>query len=143
MCIRDSSDALSSVGSFIGILGARLGLPVLDPLTSILICLLILKASVDILKDSIHKMIDHACDDDTLEQICKQIRLQNGVLGIDRIATRLFGSRIYVEVEIRANGKAPLYLAHQIAHNVHDCVEERFPKVKHCMVHVNPDGRAE
>ena len=137
------SDALSSVGSFIGILGARLGLPFLDPLTSVFICLLILKASMDILKDSINKMIDRACDDDTLDQICTQICLQKGVLGIDRIATRLLGSRIYVEVEIRANGKVPLYLAHQIAHNVHDSVEDRFPKVKHCMVHVNPDGRVQ
>ena len=132
------SDALSSVGSFAGILGARLGVPVLDPLTSVLISCLILKAAAEIITDSVNKMIDHACDDDTLAQICEQIRSQSGVLGIDRIATRLFGCRIYVEVEIRADAQAPLSCAHRIAHQVHDSVEANFPKVKHCMVHVNP-----
>ena len=42
------SDAMSSVGAFIGILGARLGFPILDPIASVAICVLIVKASVDI-----------------------------------------------------------------------------------------------
>lgn len=49
------SDALSSIGAFIGILGARLGYPVLDPIASVVICLFIVKASVDIFKDAIDK----------------------------------------------------------------------------------------
>mgnify|MGYP000914382035 CR=1 FL=1 len=47
------SDAMSSVGAFIGILGARLGFPILDPLASVAICILIVKASVDIFKDAL------------------------------------------------------------------------------------------
>ena len=55
------SDALSSVGSFAGILGARLGFPALDPVASVVICLFILKAAWDILSDALGKMTDHAC----------------------------------------------------------------------------------
>ena len=57
------SDAMSSVGAFIGILGARLGFPILDPIASVAICVLIVKASVDIFRDAIDKMVDHSCVD--------------------------------------------------------------------------------
>ena len=63
------SDALSSVGSFIGILGARIKFPILDPIASIIICLLIIKVAYDIFKDSIYKLIDASCDDETINKI--------------------------------------------------------------------------
>lgn len=132
------SDALSSVGSFIGILGARLGLPVCDPIASVIICVFIVKAAVEIFMDSVNKMTDVACDDQTVAEISEKISQQSGVLGIDQINTRLFGDKIYVDVEICADGKTSLHEAHSIAQQVHDCVESNFPKVKHCMVHVNP-----
>lgn len=54
------SDALSSIGSFIGILGARMGYPALDPLASVVICLMIVYASYEIFKDAIDKMVDRS-----------------------------------------------------------------------------------
>ena len=52
--------------------------------------------------------------------------------------------RVYVDVEIRADAYAPLAEAHAVAQRVHDRVETRFPQVKHCMVHVNPEpGRTD
>jgi len=132
------SDALSSVGSFIGILGARLGLPVLDPIASVVICLFIIKAAYDIFKDAIRKMTDEACDSDVVAEIKRVSLSQEGVLGIDQIQTRLFGNRIYVDIEICADGSVPLKQSHGIAQQVHDAIEAAFPAVKHCMVHVNP-----
>ena len=135
------SDALSSVGSFIGILGARLGLPVLDPVASVVICLFILKAAFDIFRDAISKMLDTACSDEVEAQMREVVLAQDGVLGVDRLQTRLFGDRIYVEIDIAADGSTPLSQAHESATLVHDAIEEQFPKVKHCMVHVSPpDG---
>ena len=99
------SDALSSFGSFIGILGARLGFQILDPAAGIVICIFILKAAINIFVDSINKMIDKACDCQTVGAIAAKILEQPGVLGIDRLSTRLFGDRVYVEVEVRADGK--------------------------------------
>ena len=129
------SDALSSVGSFAGILGARLGYPIFDPIASVIICIFILKAAFEIF---INKMTDKACDDETIEIIRTLILKQEGVLGIDQIKTRLFGDRIYVDVEIQADGNISLKQAHDIAHYVHDAIENNIPKIKHCMVHVNP-----
>lgn len=132
------SDAFSSVGSFAGILGARLGLPVLDPVASVIICLFILKVAYDIFMDSIGKMTDKACDDKTVEEIRAVVLAQETVAGIDLINTRLFGDKIYVDVEISVHGGVSLVDAHQTAHNVHDAIEKSFERVKHCMVHVNP-----
>ena len=132
------SDALSSVGSFAGILGARLGFPVLDPVASVIICLFILKAAWDILADALGKMTDHACDPETTAEMKASILAQPGVLGVDALNTRLFGDRVYVDVEIAADGELPLKVTHATAQAVHDTLEAQFPQVKHCMVHVNP-----
>lgn len=133
------SDALSSVGSFAGILGARMGYPILDPIASVIICAFILKAAFEIFMDSINKMTDAACDNDTIEKIKEIILKQEGVIKIDQLKTRLFGDRIYVDTEIQVNSSISLREAHDIAHNVHDAIENGLQKVKHCMVHVNPD----
>lgn len=133
------SDALSSVGSFIGIFGARLGFPVMDPAAGVVICIFIIKASYDIFKDAVDKMVDKACDDSTIEQIQRAVLDQKGVVRIDDITTRAFGNRIYVDVEIAADGTKTLCETHAIAEAVHACIENEFPNVKHIMVHVNPD----
>jgi cation diffusion facilitator family transporter len=132
------SDALSSVGAFVGILGARMGYPVLDPVASVVICGFILKAALDIFRDAIDKMVDHACDEQTENQIRETIGGVRGVARIDLLHTRLFGSKIYVDVEIAAEDELPLKEAHAIAEQVHHSIETDFPDVKHCMVHVNP-----
>jgi cation diffusion facilitator family transporter len=132
------SDALSSVGAFVGIFGARLGFPILDPIASVAICLFIEKASYDIFKDSIEKMIDKSCDDKTIKDICEVIIEQEGVEAIDEVRTRLFGTKIYVDVEISADGLKSLNETHEIAEKVHIQIENKIPMVKHCMVHVNP-----
>lgn len=133
------SDALSSVGSFVGILGARLGMPVLDPLAGIIICVFIEKAAVEIFRDAMDKMVDRSCSDEINQQMEKVILGTEGVLGIDELKTRLFGSKVYVEVEILMAKDKTLVEAHDTAEKVHDLIEENFPSVKHCMVHVNPD----
>lgn len=132
------SDALSSVGSMVGILGALLGYPVCDPIASVVICVFIVKAAYDIFKDAVDKMMDTACDEKTITHMRQVILSQEGVAGIDRLQTRLFGARIYVDVEIAADGELPLREAHFIAERVHDAIERNFTEVKHCMVHVNP-----
>lgn len=132
------SDALSSIGSFIGILGARMGLPILDPIASLVICAFIIKAAVDIFRDAVSKMTDRACDDAVVQALRDTVLANKQVLGIDCLNTRLFGDKFYVELEIATDAALTLSQAHAIAEGVHDAVERQFPKAKHCMVHVNP-----
>lgn len=132
------SDALSSIGAFVGILGARMGIMVLDSVASVVICIFIAKAAYDVFMDATNKMVDKSCDTELIAQMEKVISAESGVLKIDDIRTRLFGSKIYVDIEISADGKLSLNEAHTIAERVHDSIEANFPDVKHCMVHVNP-----
>ena len=132
------SDALSSIGSFIGVMGARLGFPVFDPLASVIICVFIIKAAWEVFHSAVNELVDRSADDEICTKLRETILSQDGVLGIDDLKTRLFGSRIYVDVEISADGNLKLYESHQIAQNVHDKIESENPCVKHCMVHVNP-----
>ena len=135
------SDALSSIGALIGIAGARLGAPVLDPLASVLICVFIAKAAFDIFRDAVNKMVDRSCDEETEKEIREKALSRAGVRGIDLLRTREFGNRIYIEMEIAADGNLSLREAHAIAEAVHNDIETSFPKVKHIMIHVNPaDG---
>ena len=132
------SDALSSVGALIGIAGARMGFPILDPIASLAICFFIGKASYEIFMDAVDKMVDKACDEETETALRECAAAQEGVLGVDLLHTRVFGNKIYVDIEISADGGETLRKAHETAEQVHDSIEKNFPKVKHIMVHVNP-----
>ena len=134
------SDALSSIGALIGIGGARMGLPVLDPIASLVICLMIMKAAYDIFRSAVDKMVDHAAGEETENAIREETLRNPGVAHIDKLMTREFGSRIYVEMEISVDGEMPLRQAHGIAEQVHNRIEKAFPRVKHIMIHVNPTG---
>ncbi len=132
------SDSLSSIGSLIGIGGAMLGFKLLDPIASIIICAFIIKVAFDIFKDSVDKMIDKSCSDDFIKKLEQLIFEIDGVISIDSLKTRLFGNKIYIDIEISANANLTLLDSHQIAQNVHDKIENTFCDVKHCMVHMNP-----
>ena len=132
------SDALSSIGALIGIAATRMGYKVMDSVASLIIFVFIVKAAYDIFKDAIDKMIDHSCDEETEKQLSACINRHEGVLGIDLLQTRIFGNKIYVDVEILVDGNKSLNEAHNIAQSVHNDIEKEFPKVKHVMIHVNP-----
>lgn len=132
------SDALSSVGALIGIAGARMGYPILDPIASLVICVFILKAAYDIFRDAMGKMVDRSCDEEMEQALRSCAAAQPGVLGVDMLQSRVFGNKIYVDIEIQADGNIRLSESHDIAEQVHSAIEAQFPKVKHIMVHVNP-----
>lgn len=132
------SDALSSVGAFIGIVGARMGLPVLDPVAGLFICLFIVKAAFDIFKDAVEKMVDHNADEEFENALREKILSYAEVHSIDLMKTREFGNRVYIELEISVDGQLSLIDAHEIAEKIHDDIEENFSQVKHVMIHLNP-----
>lgn len=132
------SDALSSVGSLIGIGGAIIGFPIMDPIACVVISLLIIKVSYDIAKQAFDQMLDHACEPSLEKKMVEVVKAQNGVINLDSLTTRKFGSKIYVDVCIAADGSLTLKEGHDIAQAVHEQIEHNFPSVKHCMVHVNP-----
>jgi cation diffusion facilitator family transporter len=135
---HNRSDAISSVGSLIGVVGARFGYPILDPVASIVISLLIIYSAYNIFKSAIDKMVDRSCNSAESDKMKTMIEKEAGVAHIDRLQTRLFGDRIFVDVEVSAADDLTLLESHRIAENIHLAIENNFPEVKHCMVHINP-----
>ncbi|MCI9126400.1 MAG: cation transporter [Eubacterium sp.] len=134
------SDALSSIGSLIGVAGAMLGVKILDPVMAGIIGLVIIKVAYDIVKEAVDKMVDKACDEEIVRAMKELVLSVEGVEGLDLIKTRMFGTKMYVDIEISADGNLLLKQSHEIAEAVHDNIEKQFAGVKHCTVHVNPAG---
>lgn len=133
------SDALSSVGALIGIIAARLGFSLGDPIASLVICVLIVKAAYDIFKDAVDKMVDKSCDDEFEAQLRECVLTNKSIRSIGSLHTRVFGNKVYVDLVIRLDAGLDLSDAHNIAEDVHNSIESAFPKVKHIMIHTEPE----
>lgn len=139
---HNRSDAFSSIGSLIGVAGSMMGYPVLDSIASIVICAFIAKTAISIMKDSISKMLDTSSGSKYEKELKDSIASEKDVIAIDLLHTRLFGNKVYVDLEIELDENLRLKESHAIAERIHDKLEKEFPNIKHVMIHVNP-GRKE
>lgn len=132
------SDALSSVGAFVGILGARLGLPVLDPLTGLLVSILVLKVAIDLYRKSVSGLVDSSTDAETVTRIQQLLADIDGIEEVNSLKTRVFGASAYADVTIKVDGAMTVEEGHDIATLAHNKIEANLPKIKHIMVHIEP-----
>ena len=133
------TDALCSVGVLIGVAGASMGVSVLDNVASLMICGFIAHAAYEIFRDASLKLVDRACGVETEDALRRCAQEQPGVLAVDLLHTREFGSRIYADMEIRVEGDLSLTEGYHISRQVHDAIEAQFPKVKHIAICAKPD----
>lgn len=132
------SDAFSSIGSLIGIAGAMMGFPVMDSVASVVICIFIVKVAYDISKDALVKMLDTSCGEDYEKRLRDNILADKEVCRIDMLQTRMFGNKVYIDLELSVDGDKSLREAHEVAERIHRNVEQQFSDVKHVMIHLNP-----
>ncbi len=138
MAMDHRSDQLSALGVVIGIGGAMLGIVILEPIASLIICLMIFSVAISIIRTGITQVVDQAATPDVVEAIRNVALSEDGVMAVDDLKTRIFGAKIYVDIEIAVNPNLSVCEAHDIAEKVHDHIELEMPNIKHCMVHVNP-----
>lgn len=132
------SDAFSSIGTFIGILGARFGYTFLDPLAGIIVSLLIIKVGIDLYKRAVKELIDSSADDEVIDKIKNNVLSISRVKEIKNLKTRIFGNKIYVDIEVYVNEELSVREGHDIAELVENSIENEIDMVKHCMVHIEP-----
>lgn len=132
------TDAFSSIGTFVGILGASLGWTFLDPLTAIVVSLFIIKVGIDLYMQSMNQLVDKAAPEQLINQIKEITHQTEQVLGIHDLKTRISGNKVYVDLEIYVDKKINIAEGHEIATKVHDLLEKNITEIKHCMVHVEP-----
>lgn len=138
--IHHLTDSISSIASGVGILGLILGgnIVILDPIMTLVISLFIFKVSYDILKDGINELIDKAAPDEFINELKNDIEEYPGVLEINSLKTRMFGNKVYIELEIAVLDSLSVKEGHDIAKGLHDMLEEKYDNIKHCMVHIDP-----
>ncbi len=135
------SDALSSIGTAIGIGGAILlgrRWTVLDPLASIVVGAMLVKVAWDLLGPSFGELTDSSLPADTEQEMLAIIRGVPGVEDPHNLRTRRIGNRIAAEVHIRLDGTLPLSEAHEKASEVERRFKDRFGAQSHIIVHMEP-----
>ena len=140
MAADHGTDALATSGVFVAIAAAQLGFPIMDPIASIVIAGFIVKTGISIIRMAVWKITDRSADPEVEGKIRNIIAGHDEILNTDKVLTRIFGDRIYVDVEIRLPGNYSLHDAHEVGVRIHNEVEEQIPDVKHCTVHINPCG---
>ena len=128
------SDALSSVGSLIGIIFARLSFPIMDLIASLIICFFIILTGIKIFIEAIEGMIDKSIDNKTIKEIKDFLNLNHDIKCINEFKSRIFGNRIYVEIEVCLDSKISLKDAYIITQKIHFDLENKFKKIKHVSI---------
>lgn len=136
-------DVYATLSSLIGLLIAQFGLIYFDYIASMIIAGFIFKLAIQILKESISYLTDQAPKEEDVKKVYDEIFNVNGVLSIDDLKVRNHMTQQYVDVEIGVLSSLTLKEAHNIAEKVHHHVEDLFPEVIHCMVHVNPHKKGQ
>jgi len=135
------SDALSSIGTAIGIGGAIfLGQrwAVLDPIASIIVGIFIIKVSVDLLRNGIGDLMEHSLPDDVEDEILRLAASVPGVVEPHELRTRRIGNHYAIELHILMDGNITLCEAHDKASEVEDILRAHYGPETHIAVHVEP-----
>ena len=135
------SDALSSVGTAIGIGGAIfLGQrwTVLDPIASLVVGAFIVKVAVDLLHRGIDDLMEHSLPEDVEEEIIRIVGELKGVVDPHDLRTRKIGNHYAIELHILMDGDITLREAHNKASEVEDLLRARYGEHTHVAVHVEP-----
>lgn len=132
------SDVIATSGVLIGVVGAQLGYPVLDPIAAFWVAAVILYHAFRIVRDNTFVLLGGAPSQETIDGITATLRGVPGVLGLHRTKVRTAGSRLLVDTEILVDGSLTVEDAHEIANRAGDMVMASHMSVDDVVVHVEP-----
>ncbi len=135
------SDALSSVGTTVGIGGAIIlgeKWAVLDPLTAIVVSFFIMKAAWSVLSKAVGELTDGSLPKETEDEIESIVNEDKEVSVVHNLCTRRIGNRIAIEMHVRMPGETSLYVAHHHATEIEKRLKQRFGADTHISIHLEP-----
>ncbi|MCL6451951.1 MAG: cation diffusion facilitator family transporter [Acetobacteraceae bacterium] len=134
------SDAFSSLASLVGILGARLGWPLLDPVAGAVVSLFVVKMGWDLLREAIDSLMDRAAGEAMIRGIEQAAQGVPGVEEVRQVRTRALGQTALVDLEIAVSPDLKVSQGHRVADQVRDAILDQVPEVAEVLVHVDPAG---
>lgn len=132
------SDALSSVGTLIGIGGARLGYKILDPLAGFIVSVIVVKVGIDLFLKGYNELMDSSIEEEELTQISNAILKETKIEEINNLKARRHGSKVFIDVEVCVDPNISVLEGHDIAEDVEKVIYDNLDNVKKVLVHVNP-----
>lgn len=136
--VNQRTDVLGSAAALAGALGGRFGLPILDPAMGLLVAGLILRMGFGLYWRAVTDLMDPAPDPDTLSRLTDAAAAVPGVLALDEVKARVFGSGLFVDCKIRVDGRITVAEGHGIAAQVKEAMARAVPACRGVLVHVNP-----
>ncbi|OKP66523.1 transporter [Paenibacillus helianthi] len=130
------SDALVSIGAFIGIVGSQFGLPWLDPLTATIVGGLICKTAWDIFRKATHDLTD-GFDANELELMKQTVANIEGVESIKDIKARIHGNNVLVDTTVLVDSNLNVVQSHDITEKIEDQLKD-LHQVANVLVHIEP-----
>lgn len=134
------SDAISSMVVLVGIAGAQMGMPILDPIAAIIVALMIAKIGYELSYHSVRELVDTALDPETVEQIRAKILENEDVLEMHMLRTRRMGHTSLVDVHILVQPKLSVSEGHHISEAVEKSLIESFDDINDVTVHIDPEN---
>lgn len=131
------SDAWVSIGAAVGIIGSQFNLPWLDPVTAVIVGLLICKTAWDIFKKSSHYLTD-GFDEKVLNSYKQTVQTVKGVKDVSQIQARNYGNNTIVDIVVLVSSTLDISDAHDIASKVEDILIKKYD-VYYVHVHVEPN----
>lgn len=141
------SDALSSIGTAIGIGGAIIlgkHWAVLDPLAAVVVSIFIIRTALCLVRNSSNELLEKSLPDDVEKQIIKMAEDEPTVSEVHHLCTRRIGNNIAIEMHLRMPGNITLYDAHQHSSNIEQELRQHFGQHTHINIHIEPlkvDGK--
>lgn len=138
------SDAVSSIGTLVGISGAMfLGdkWRILDPLAAIVVSFFIIKVGWDISRPCIDELLEKSLPKETIGEIARIITSVDGICELHNLRTRRIGNNIAIEAHVRMDGDMSLREAHALASEAEDRLKTRFGPATHVGLHMEPRKR--
>ncbi|MCQ2156216.1 MAG: cation diffusion facilitator family transporter [Bacteroidales bacterium] len=135
------SDALSSVGTALGISGAVLlgnNWAVLDPIASIVVGVFIVKVAVELLRNGIGELMERSLPEETEDEILGLVSAFPDVSDPHHLRTRRIGNSFAIEMHIRMSGDITLHEAHARATEIESAIKDRYGENTHVAIHVEP-----
>ena len=132
------SDAISSVAAAIGILGANMGLPILDPIAGIIVAILIIRVGWNIIVDAVNALMVKAPPKEDSEEIRETVNKIAGVKDIKELRAHYSGVDLYVDLRIVVDGNLTVKEGHDISVDVRNRLLKECEQVKEVIVHIHP-----
>lgn len=138
------SDAISSIGTLIGIAGAMfLDWRILDPLAAVVVSAFIIKSGYDIMHPMVSELLEAALPEAQQSEIVKIVSAVDGIHNVHNLRTRRIGNDIAVDLDVKMNGHLTLAHAHMLASQAEMALKKKYGNGTIVNIHMEPLSESE